>query len=160
MSSIAAHQCCITYQTMSDPVIDNDGHTYEREAIEQWVRIHGTSPITRRPMSVDELRPNRAVLDAISELREETKVVDIKKQDLLQASVEIRADSNCAQVTVDVADEEAVENAVRIAKQEPGRPAKEKIPKIEHLGSVKRQALADRSETETKSPEWCGSCRT
>lgn len=107
MSSIAAHQCCITYQTMSDPVIDNDGHTYEREAIEQWVRIHGTSPITRRPMSVDELRPNRAVLDAISELREETKVVDIKKQDLLEASVEIRADSNCAQVTVDVADEEA-----------------------------------------------------
>ncbi len=69
MSSIAAHQCCITYQNMTDPVIDADGHTYEREAIVQWLRIHSTSPMTRRSMTIDELRPNRAVRDAISELR-------------------------------------------------------------------------------------------
>lgn len=74
MSSITAHQCCITYETMTDPVIDNDGHTYERSAIEQWLRIHSTSPITRRPMLVGELRPNRAVLNAISELNDAESV--------------------------------------------------------------------------------------
>lgn len=65
---MAAPQCCITSQNMTDPVIDKDGYTYERAAIEQWLHIHGTSPMTRQSMTVDELRPNRAVLNAISEL--------------------------------------------------------------------------------------------
>ena len=104
MSSIAAHQCCITYQTMTDPVVDADGHTYEREAIVQWLRIHSTSPMTRRSMTIDELRPNRAVLDAISELRGTSKEEEIKKQDLVEASVELKTDSNWSQLTVDVPD--------------------------------------------------------
>ena len=110
MSSIAAHQCCITYQTMVDPVVDADGHTYEREAIVQWLRVHGTSPMTRRSMTIDELRPNRAVLDAISELREDSTVEETKKQDLVEASVNLKTDSslypdsNWSQLTVNVPD--------------------------------------------------------
>lgn len=104
MSSIAAHQCCITYQTMTDPVVDGDGHTYEREAIVQWLRVHHTSPMTRRSMTIDELRPNRAVLDAISELREDSTVEETKKQDLVEASVNLKTDSNWSQLTVNVPD--------------------------------------------------------
>ena len=104
MSSIAAHQCCITYQTMTDPVVDADGHTYEREAIVQWLRVHHTSPMTRRSMTIDELRPNRAVLDAISELREDSTVEETKKQDLVEASVNLKTDSNWSQLTVNVPD--------------------------------------------------------
>jgi len=104
MSSIAAHQCCITYQTMTDPVVDADGHTYEREAIVQWLRVHHTSPMTRRSMTIDELRPNRAVLDAISELREDSTEVSTKKQDLVEASVNLKTDSNWSQLTVNVPD--------------------------------------------------------
>ena len=30
---------------MTDPVIDPDGNTYERVAIENWIKDHSTSPI-------------------------------------------------------------------------------------------------------------------
>eukprot|EP01087_Luapelamoeba_hula_P009768 TRINITY_DN2554_c0_g2_i1.p1 TRINITY_DN2554_c0_g2~~TRINITY_DN2554_c0_g2_i1.p1 ORF type:complete len:512 (+),score=119.30 TRINITY_DN2554_c0_g2_i1:160-1695(+) len=39
--------CPITQDIMVDPVCAEDGYTYEREAIMQWVRSKGTSPITR-----------------------------------------------------------------------------------------------------------------
>lgn len=112
MSSISAHQCSITYQTMSDPVIDDDGNTYERTAIEQWLRVHGTSPMTRRPMSVGNLRPNRAVMNAILELKSEqssercseqssVRLSETKFQD---ATVEIRSGECVSQCTVNVED--------------------------------------------------------
>ena len=37
---------------MSDPVIASDGYTYEREAIEEWMRHQGTSPISRQPLVI------------------------------------------------------------------------------------------------------------
>jgi hypothetical protein len=62
--------CPITGELMKDPVIDRDGITYERQAIESWIRLNGTSPTTRAPMSISELTPNRSLRDAI---QEETK---------------------------------------------------------------------------------------
>ena len=40
--------CPITAEIMVDPVVDPDGNSYERQAIETWLARHGTSPITRR----------------------------------------------------------------------------------------------------------------
>jgi hypothetical protein len=54
---------------MVDPVIDPDGNSYEKHAIEYWIRQSGTSPITRTALSVDDLRPNRALKIAIDEYR-------------------------------------------------------------------------------------------
>ena len=51
--------CPITHEVMMDPVIDPDGYTYERAAIEAWIRSHGTSPFTRAPLSLGRLVPNR-----------------------------------------------------------------------------------------------------
>jgi hypothetical protein len=83
-----AHLCCITFETMTDPVIDNDGNTYERSAIQEWLKNNGTSPITRRRMNPSELRSNRAVLDAINELKYyKTKNIPIKCKSIqLQSS--------------------------------------------------------------------------
>ncbi|CAF1177076.1 unnamed protein product [Adineta ricciae] len=61
--------CPITHELMNDPVIDPDGNSYERKAIEAWLHSHGTSPITRAPLAVTDLRPNRALKAAISEYR-------------------------------------------------------------------------------------------
>lgn len=36
---------------MVDPVIAEDGITYEREAILNWLKINRLSPITRKPIS-------------------------------------------------------------------------------------------------------------
>jgi ankyrin repeat protein len=39
--------CPITLQMFKEPVVAEDGHTYEKEAIEKWVVDSGTSPKTR-----------------------------------------------------------------------------------------------------------------
>lgn len=62
--------CPITHELMVDPVIDPDGNSYERHAIQDWLRHNGTSPITRTPLSAADLRPNRALKTAIDEYRQ------------------------------------------------------------------------------------------
>lgn len=48
--------CPITLQIFRDPVIASDGHAYEREAIVKWILQNGTSPLTREPLCIDDLR--------------------------------------------------------------------------------------------------------
>ena len=38
--------CPITLSMMGDPVVANDGHSYERAAIATWLATHDTSPLT------------------------------------------------------------------------------------------------------------------
>lgn len=57
--------CPITKEIMNDPVMGPDGHTYELLAIEEWLRDHGVSPMTRVPMSVDQLVKNHALRNLI-----------------------------------------------------------------------------------------------
>mmetsp|Transcript_27222 Transcript_27222/g.35295 ORF Transcript_27222/g.35295 Transcript_27222/m.35295 type:complete len:490 (-) Transcript_27222:186-1655(-) len=42
--------CPITRELMKDPVIAGDGHTYDRTAIERWLKNHNTSPKTGEQM--------------------------------------------------------------------------------------------------------------
>eukprot|EP01126_Amoeba_proteus_P056760 TRINITY_DN717_c0_g1_i1.p1 TRINITY_DN717_c0_g1~~TRINITY_DN717_c0_g1_i1.p1 ORF type:complete len:624 (-),score=111.90 TRINITY_DN717_c0_g1_i1:373-2145(-) len=58
-------RCPITQELMKDPVIDLDGNSFERAAIEDWLKRHATSPITRNPMTQKDLTPNRALKDSI-----------------------------------------------------------------------------------------------
>ena len=51
---------------MTDPVVADDGHTYERSAIEQWFKDHNTSPVTRERMS-NRLVNNYAMRSHLSE---------------------------------------------------------------------------------------------
>lgn len=57
--------CSITGQIMAEPVITADGHTYEREAIEEWLRENDTSPKTGQVLKHKDLTPN---WDKISDL--------------------------------------------------------------------------------------------
>ena len=50
--------CPISMDVMTDPVIGEDGYTYERKAIEEWLQTHKTSPMTRCAMSVSSLKSN------------------------------------------------------------------------------------------------------
>ncbi|CAF4923544.1 unnamed protein product [Rotaria sp. Silwood1] len=68
-------QCPITGALFRDPVVASDGHTYEREAIIRWLQRERISPITREPMSIDKLNPNR-ILDA--DIKKTEKVPFIK----------------------------------------------------------------------------------
>lgn len=62
--------CGITQEVMQDPVCAADNHTYERAAIEAWLREHNTSPITRERLANNQLRPNHLVKSAIAEAHE------------------------------------------------------------------------------------------
>lgn len=61
--------CCpISCDLMADPVIAEDGNTYDRASIQSWFgRGNATSPITREAMSVNVLIPNRAIMSLIRE---------------------------------------------------------------------------------------------
>ncbi len=61
-----AYTCPITYDLMRDPVLlGNTGHTYERVAIESWLRNHNTDPLTNKSLISSELIPNKALGRAI-----------------------------------------------------------------------------------------------
>jgi GTP-binding protein EngB required for normal cell division len=68
-------RCPISGDLMDDPVIAQDGRSYERELIKRWFgQCHGqgkplTSPVTREPMN-PELRSNPTLKQSIAELRE------------------------------------------------------------------------------------------
>jgi len=72
----AEFRCPITQELMLDPVVACDGHTYDRSAIEKWLRtpsetaeasIH-TSPLTNLPLENDTLIANRSIRTLIQEL--------------------------------------------------------------------------------------------
>ena len=68
-ASIDCLTCPITCSTFEDPVIAEDGHTYEREAIIKWIQSGGTSPITRMTLTIDGLRPNYIVQKLVQDFR-------------------------------------------------------------------------------------------
>jgi hypothetical protein len=66
-----AHLLCpITQQLMEHPVVAADGHTYERAAMEAWLRserARGRSPLTNMPLEHTRLVTNYAVKAALEE---------------------------------------------------------------------------------------------
>ncbi|CAH1775586.1 unnamed protein product [Owenia fusiformis] len=54
--------CPITREVMRDPVIASDGYTYERSALESWVKSgKSRSPMTNAPLLSTDLTPNRSL---------------------------------------------------------------------------------------------------
>lgn len=61
--------CPISYEVMTDPVILEDGHTYERSSIEAWLARSGRSPMTNQYLQSKGLNPNYALRSAIERWR-------------------------------------------------------------------------------------------
>jgi len=83
-----ALSCPITLELFRDPVVAQDGHTYERKAIEDWIHKNGTSPITNQKISSEQLIPNYAIKKVIDHFEtssrdknfQYTLDVDVKKK--------------------------------------------------------------------------------
>ena len=58
--------CPITYSKMESPVVAADGHTYEKDEIIKWIRIRGTSPLTRQALQIGDLHDNHLVKKIIT----------------------------------------------------------------------------------------------
>jgi len=63
-----AFYCPLSCLVMVDPVVCDDGHTYERSAIALWLANHDTSPITGLLLETKILRPNYSLKAFILEL--------------------------------------------------------------------------------------------
>lgn len=65
-----AFLCPLTLDIMKEPVMDRDGHTYEKRAILEWLeRGHEICPLTRKPLRLSDIIPNRALQCRIEEWR-------------------------------------------------------------------------------------------
>ena len=62
--------CPITQEVMVDPVLAADHHTYERQAIELWLRNQNRSPLTNQELPHKQLEPNWLVKNILSKMRE------------------------------------------------------------------------------------------
>ena len=67
-SFLDKHRCPITHEIMTDPVLAPDTHNYEREAIVRYLHATPISPLTRQPMRVEQLIPNRELRQEIEQL--------------------------------------------------------------------------------------------
>ena len=80
--------CPITLELFRDPVLAQDGHTYERQAIVEWIEKNGRSPITDQPLSLEHLYPNYAIKKAVDHFEKFMKTkryqyaldVDVKRR--------------------------------------------------------------------------------
>src|SRR5690606_9208241 len=65
--------CPLTGQIIFDPVMTNDGHTFERKAIECWLEKHDVSPITGDELSSKVVLPNFALKQLIRDFYESSQ---------------------------------------------------------------------------------------
>ena len=72
-----------TDEPMEDPVVAADGHTYEREAIAEWLERSKTSPVTREKLQSTRLTPNHHLKSQIAQWREEQRG-DVPRQRRLE----------------------------------------------------------------------------
>nr|NGX32280.1 E3 ubiquitin-protein ligase LubX [Candidatus Anoxychlamydiales bacterium] len=63
------YTCPITRTLLKDPVVDDHGHTFEKESIENWLKTRGICPIEGKPMSLSDLRPNITLKNIMERLR-------------------------------------------------------------------------------------------
>jgi hypothetical protein len=64
-------ECPVSLELMRNPVFASDGHTYEREMIENWIEEDNeTSPLTGEPLTSLMLTPNYLALSIISKINE------------------------------------------------------------------------------------------
>ena len=68
-----SYYCPISCDLILDPVITPDGISYEREAIENWIRVNGKSPMTRNPLALQDLRENDALYELIQQEQKRTE---------------------------------------------------------------------------------------
>lgn len=55
---LSEFKCSLTGEIVHFPYADPWGHVFEKEAIEEWVKKKGNSPVTNLPMKISDLRPD------------------------------------------------------------------------------------------------------
>lgn len=73
--------CPVSQTAMVHPLMNRDGLNFERQSIVQWLRTHGTCPVTGKPMRPGDLVPNRSLEAKIQFWRYSNGIVQRPFQD-------------------------------------------------------------------------------
>ena len=110
--------CPITKQLMTDPVFTMDGQTYERSAIEAWLKTNDTSPATGKSLPskklVDNVRARGMVRTAA-----EAQVAAVQAKAAAQAAAQAQAEA-AAQAAAAAAQAEEEAEVEEEAEEERG----------------------------------------
>ncbi|KAF4555516.1 Hsp70/Hsp90 co-chaperone CNS1-like protein [Elsinoe fawcettii] len=63
----------INFELMHDPVVTKNGHSYERSTLQEHLKRSPTDPLTRDPLTINDLRPNIALRKALDEFWEQAE---------------------------------------------------------------------------------------
>lgn len=83
--------CPISSAIMIDPYIDKEGNSYEKKSIFRWLQTNATSPLTRTPLTIKDLIPNRALKDLIDQWRQTGKFASVERPIMRERTLEIEA---------------------------------------------------------------------
>ena len=127
-SFLDKHRCPITHEIMTDPVLAPDTHNYERDAIVRYLRTNPISPMTRQPMRVEQLIPNRELRQEIEQLLTTADTIEPETRmhdDSAVCTGEIRTYKNGAgfqrqQVCIAISDGEAGPLSIAFVKDTSG----------------------------------------
>ncbi|KAL3144209.1 hypothetical protein ABBQ32_003989 [Trebouxia sp. C0010 RCD-2024] len=64
--ALSLFNCPLTKVVLQDPVILADGHTYERNAVEEWLQLRDTSPVTGAVLPHKRMLPNVLIKQALA----------------------------------------------------------------------------------------------
>ena len=86
--------CPITQDIMLNPVETSDGHVYERQYIEDWLRDHDTSPMTGAQLKNKDLKEYQKLYDSLElellGLELEPQDLKIWEQDIIELSQQVQ----------------------------------------------------------------------
>lgn len=68
MCGMSVAICALGQEVHRDPVVTSDGLSYERAAVEAWLKDHSTSFVTGQPLPSKALVPNRALKKRLQKL--------------------------------------------------------------------------------------------
>ena len=67
-------------ELIEEPASTAYGHLYELSAIKEWVQLKGECPLTKKPLTVDQIYPQYGLRDTIAEMRRMKKQNEEQKR--------------------------------------------------------------------------------
>jgi len=80
--------CPISREIMVDPVMCDDGFTYERKNIEEWFKVSNKSPLTNLRLNSKKLMPNTILRQLIEQEKEKINNVVVSSMMVEEDSIE------------------------------------------------------------------------
>jgi len=137
--------CPITQEIMEDPVIAQDGHTYERAAIKHWLGMgKRTSPKTGARLLSIELTSNHTMRSLIQDIKVQVPVLARHKVDMqnIETAIKLREE----EIT-----ETLIQKGELIEKESQERLKLEK--ELQQKGKYEEQLKSNEAEEEITEPQ-------